>query len=188
MLKKVFLVSAVAVSFLLMAFSYGETTTIKADGPSFVGTKTCGMCHKKDKEGNQLKVWEESKHAQAYTVLASDEAKKIAKEKGIADPQKDEACLKCHTSGYAEGAMVDKKFSIEDGVQCETCHGAGSEYKSMKIMKDHAAAVAAGMKDYSVEGSVKAQCETCHNDKSPTFKGFNFEEKIKEISHMIPKG
>jgi hypothetical protein len=187
MLKRIFFVSAIAVSFLLMAFTNGETGT-KADGPSFVGVKTCGMCHKKDKDGNQLKVWEGTKHAKAYETLASDEAKKIAKEKGIDDPQKAEACLKCHASGYAEGAMVGKKFSVEDGVQCETCHGAGSEYKSMKTMKDHAKAVAAGMKDFSAEGAAEALCKTCHNEESPTFKGFNFAEKYKEISHMIPKG
>ena len=26
-------------------------------------------------------------------------------------------------------------------------------------------------------------CVTCHNEKSPTFKGFEFAERIKEVKH-----
>ena len=29
---------------------------------SFVGVKTCGMCHKSDKDGQQLSIWENSQH------------------------------------------------------------------------------------------------------------------------------
>lgn len=187
MLKILFVLSVVSVSFLLMAFSNSETVTVN-DDPSFVGVKTCGMCHKKDKDGNQLKIWKESKHANAFKTLGTEESKKIAADMGIEDPQKAAECLECHASGYEKDANIGKKFKVKEGVQCETCHGAGSKYKSMKIMKDHAKSVAAGMVDFSAEGSIKAQCETCHNEKSPTFKGFNFEERWAEIKHMIPKG
>lgn len=188
MFKKLFIVPALTIAFVLLTINYSQAQGSLSDKNSYTGVKSCGMCHKKDKDGSQLKIWEESKHAQAFKVLASPEAKKIAAAKGIANPQKDETCLKCHAIGYQAGALVDKKFSIEDGVQCESCHGAGSEYKSMKVMKNHTAAVSAGMRDFSKDGSIKDLCITCHNEKSPTFKGFNFEEKWKEIAHPIPKG
>ena len=73
-------------------------------------------------------------------------------------------------------------FLVEHGVQCETCHGAGSEYKSRKIMKDHDASVAAGMIAPDQEF-----CEPCHNDRSPTFEGFDFEKMWAEVSHPNPK-
>jgi len=44
--------------------------------------------------------------------------------------------FKMHTTGYGSAPeMFDAKFKAEDGVQCESCHGAGSEYKNMKVMK-----------------------------------------------------
>ncbi len=188
MLKKIFLVSAIIAAFVLMTYDYSSANVPVSDKNEYIGASACGMCHKKESDGNQLKIWQESKHANAFKVLATEEAKKIASAKGIADAQKAAECLECHTSGYQTGAKLAKKFSIEDGVQCETCHGAGSEYKSMKVMKDHAASVAAGMTDYTKPGSIKAQCESCHNKKSPTFKGFDFEKSWKVIAHPIPKG
>ena len=187
MIKKLLIISAVTFSLLVMAFNYAEASIPAADN-SYVGVKTCGMCHKKEADGNQLAKWEASKHSKAFEALASDAAKKIAKEKGIADAQKAEECLACHASGYQADAKVEKKFKVEDGVQCETCHGPGSEYKSMKTMKDHAAAVAAGLTDFSKEGAIEAQCRKCHNEKSPTFKGFDFAKQWAEIAHNVPKG
>ena len=43
---------------------------------------TCGMCHKKADQGEQLKIWEESAHANAFKTFKSEEADKIAAEKG----------------------------------------------------------------------------------------------------------
>ncbi|MBU1099468.1 MAG: cytochrome c family protein [Bacteroidetes bacterium] len=188
MLKKVLVLPVIAAAFMLMAFEYGSSP-VKGEN-EYIGSKKCGMCHKKDNTGNQLAIWEKSAHAKAFEVLSSDAGKAIAKEKGIADPQKAAACLKCHATGQHEGAKFDTKFEIADGVQCEACHGAGSEYKAMKVMKDHAASVAAGMTDYSVKGSAKAQCATCHENTEihPTNKDFDYEKNWAKISHMIPKG
>ena len=42
-------------------------------------------------------------------------------------------------------------------VDCETCHGPGSEYKALKVMKDKAASMKAGL---LMPG--KAECGKCH--------------------------
>jgi hypothetical protein len=152
----------------------------------FVGVKTCAMCHKTEKQGNQFGIWEKSKHAQAYKTLQSAEADKIAKEKGfktkaVETPE----CLKCHTSGSnVDASLLGKKFNIEDGVQCETCHGPGGDYKSIKIMKDQKAAIENGL---VVPEDINTFCVKCHNSESPTFdKNMDLSKMWEKIKHTIP--
>jgi len=152
----------------------------------YMGSKKCKACHSMAKSGAQFKQWESSKHAKAYETLASAEAKKIAAEKGIADPQKDGACLKCHVTAYGvDAAMLDKGYAVEEGVSCESCHGAGEGYWKKKDMED----IAKGTVDGATLGLIKpseANCIKCHNSESPTFKDFNFIEMYKQINHSIP--
>jgi hypothetical protein len=153
----------------------------------FEGVDGCKMCHKKDKSGDQYGKWLEGPHAGAYEALASDAAKAIATEKGLGNPQEAAECLKCHvTAAGVDPARLGSKYKVEDGVGCESCHGPGSEYKSMKVMK----AITAGETDAASVGLVKPTAETCtgcHNEESPTFKGFDFAEYSKKIDHSIPE-
>ena len=173
----------------IMAFFF--TTSLFAQEEKefdYVGVKTCGMCHKKDKDGAQLSKWEEGPHSGAYETLMTEEADKIAKELGHGDKAVEaDACLKCHATGFDLAAeRLGKRFSVEDGVQCETCHGPGSEYKSMKIMKDHQLSVDNGMRDFVNDESIEDFCITCHNEESPTYKEFVFEEQWSKVAHPIP--
>lgn len=151
----------------------------------FVGVKTCSPCHKGEKKGAIFEKWEKSKHAQAYNTLLSEASQKIAKEKGLKKPANESAeCLECHiTAAKADAKLLDKNFKKEDGVGCETCHGAGSAYKTMAIMKDKKKAIEAGLTTYADEKAIEAQCKTCHNEKSPTFKEFKFKEAWAQIAH-----
>ena len=112
----------------------------------YIGPKKCGMCHKKDEDGAQLSKWQEGPHAGAYAALASDEAKKYAAERGLGDPQQEDACLKCHVTGHGMSAeILGTKWNKEDGVTCEGCHGFGADYKSKKVMQDREQAIANGL-------------------------------------------
>ena len=157
-----------------------------AAGHELVGAPKCKMCHKA-KTGDQWKIWTESAHAGAFTTLASEESKKIAADKGLGDPQKEEACLKCHTTHAFLGSDVvvnaKGKYVDAEGVGCEACHGPGSDYKSKKVMKDSAAAKAAGLMMEKTE----EHCVQCHNEESPTFKGFDFAARWEEIKHPAPE-
>ena len=178
--------TAALISVLLFFFVLSANTNAQ-DKFQYVGAKKCGICHKSAKQGEQLKIWEGSAHAKAYETLKSAEADKIAKEKGFGKAVEAKECLQCHVTGYGKDAkMFEKSFSMEDGIQCEACHGPGSEYKSMKTMKDHAKAVAAGMTDFKDEAAIEALCKTCHNDKSPTHKKFVLKEMWAKIAHPIP--
>ncbi len=153
---------------------------------AFIGAEQCGMCHKSEKQGNQFGIWQKSKHAEAYKNLKTAEADKIAKEKGFTTPAvQTPECLKCHVTGYGvDASLLGPKFSQEDGVQCETCHGAGADYKSIKVMKDKDAAVANGL---VLITDIHTFCVKCHNSESPTFnKSMDLDKMWDTIKHPIP--
>jgi len=149
----------------------------------YIGVKKCSMCHQSDAKGNQYKQWLSTAHAKAYERLGSPEAKETAEKAGVSgNPQEVGQCLKCHITAYgADGSLLDSGFKKEDGVQCETCHGAGSDYMAMSVMQDRDKAIAAGLIMPTEEVCVK-----CHNEESPNFKGFNFDEYYPKIAHPRP--
>ena len=182
MTRKIFSILMILTVVVLFTF---EGTALAKD-PQFVGTKKCKMCHNSKKSGQQFSIWEASAHANSFATLASEESKAIAKKMGIADPQKSDQCLSCHVTGAGkDAAMFDKSFSQEEGVGCEACHGPGSEYKSMKVMKGITAGTMSGA-DYGLIAADEAQCKTCHNEKSPTFKGFDYKTYWGKIAHPVP--
>lgn len=175
---------------LLLSFTtYGQDKSkTKSNGDfQYVGAKACKACHLTAKTGAAFKIWEASPHAKAFEVLASPEAVKIAKAKGIEDPQKADACLKCHDTAHGvAAAKLASTFKPGEGVGCEVCHGPGSAYKSMKVMQD---LVAGKIKPETV-GLIlpgEAQCKTCHNEESPTFKAFDYKTSYAKIAHEKPK-
>jgi hypothetical protein len=162
----------------------------QAKANRYIGAQKCKTCHEKEETGNQHKQWLESKHAKAFEVLASDAAKAVAKEKGIADPQKDVACMKCHETAHGvPPAQVLKGFDPTAGVQCESCHGPG-EAHMMARMKA-AAAKTPGYPEIPageiISLPTEASCKACHNPESPTFKPFCVHERMTEIMHWNPK-
>lgn len=153
----------------------------------YVGVKMCKACHNTAKMGKQYDVWSKTKHAEAYKTLLTDKANEIAKSKGITKPAAQAPeCLECHAK-QIDPKLTESMYSEKDGVQCETCHGPGSAYKNMSVMKDKAKAIAAGLTDFKNDAAIEKWCKTCHNEKSPTFKGFKFEEMWGKIKHPVPK-
>jgi hypothetical protein len=153
----------------------------------FVGAKKCMACHKTEKLGGLAYiVWEKSKHAKAYQTLLGEEAKKIAKEKGLKAAHEAPECLKCHVAGGGTAKNVDATFKKEEGVTCESCHGAASGFMVLHSKKDEASkkkAIEAGL--VKLEKNEKL-CVTCHNSESPTFKGFKFAEMWAKTEHSKP--
>ncbi len=152
----------------------------------YMGAAKCKMCHKKANQGEQYKIWKKTAHAKAYKTLAGDKAKKYAKERGIADPQKSDKCLKCHVTAYnVDKKYLGKKFKKTDGVSCESCHGPGGDYYKKKTMKK---LFAKKIKPASVGLTIPNEkvCVRCHNDESPDFKGFDYKKYFAKIKHPIP--
>jgi cytochrome c peroxidase len=185
---------AITVAALLVAGAcLAETPAAKAPetkAPVFkyVGAAGCKACHSVAKMGGEEhKAWAASKHASAFATLATPAALEIAKKKNIADPQKADACLKCHVTGFGVAAgLKTATWKAEDGVTCEACHGPGSEYKAGPVMK----ALTAGTTKPETVGLLTATektCVKCHNAESPTYKEFKYAEMYAKIKHEKPK-
>lgn len=174
----------VSLGFIIGLLATGVSFAEGHDAANYVGVKTCGMCHKKDETGNQLSKWQASPHAKAFATLGTPEAKEVGKKLGIDDPQKSGKCLKCHSTAYnfTETAIVNEKVKVEDGVTCESCHGPGKNYMAKSTMEDQAKAIAGGLIHPATQS-----CKLCHNDQSPSFKGFDEKAYVEKIAHPNPK-
>ncbi|MBI4397920.1 MAG: cytochrome c3 family protein [Candidatus Omnitrophica bacterium] len=170
----------VLIPIFIAAFSLMSFNALALDH-EFVGAQKCALCHKKPEQGEQYRIWQESRHAKAFETLGTPEAKKIAAERGIEDPQKSGECLKCHsTAYYFTPEKVTDAIRVEEGVSCETCHGPGKDYMKKSIMEDLDAAKEAGLIIPDENTCVK-----CHNQESPNFVPFDFKEKWEKIKHPI---
>jgi YVTN family beta-propeller protein len=127
--------------------------------PVYVGARACAACHDGKGMGHQYSKWLLTHHAHAYASLSMPEAVKMARLSGIPqDPHEAPVCLGCHaTAAEAEPWERDEAFRVTDGVQCEKCHGPGSEYMDAKVMSDRDAAMKAGMRM-----PTKQDCLKCH--------------------------
>jgi len=150
----------------------------------YIGAQKCGMCHRGGKIGAQYKLWQKRKHSKSYKALLSEKGIKLAKSYGLGKASEAKVCLNCH----APTALIDEKLvargvKIENGVQCETCHGAGQHYRSMKIMKNKIKAIENGLVELA---AIKALCVKCHKGDEHTGK-FDFEKAWKQVKHPVPE-
>ncbi len=112
-------IAAVVLSFPAQSLSQNQT----------LGTSGCGLsqnnCHT-----NENNWWKDDAHKVTVDAFYDDPAayEKIAKLAGV-DPANmlkgNNQCMTCH------GTIVSGKEAreVEEGVSCESCHGAGSAYK-----------------------------------------------------------
>jgi hypothetical protein len=150
----------------LVAWVVGFAVAQDKPKATYVGADKCKPCHMA-----QHKSWLETKHAKAFTVLKPEEQKK---------PE----CVKCHITG-----ATAEKVSL-DGVQCEACHGPGSEYKKPTIMSkskfaaDRVAALKAA-RDAGLVAMTAEVCAKCHTKEgNPNFKELDFA-KSKGTVHTM---
>ena len=139
--------------------------------PEFVGAEGCKSCHTGAENVNVYEKWQKSKHAGAFELL---------KKKG---QEKNPKCIYCHTTGYQEGGYKPGSANASkfEGIQCESCHGAGSEYIEIDHM-DTGKAV-----EHGLIIPMESLCIKCHNKDCPSFKGFNFKTYFNKITHIYRK-
>ena len=166
-MKKV-LIGFFAVAFVAALFGF---TAVNADAAEYIGAKKCKACHIK-----QFKSWKTTSMADSFENLKA--GVKVAEKTaaGIEDKDytHDAGCLKCHTTGYgkAGGFVSIEETPLLAGVQCESCHGPGSEYKAI-MKKDKMYKIA----DVKAAGLIlpsedEKGCLVCHGGDSP------FTEKV----------
>ena len=133
-MKRTVLVVAVVVAIL------GLGALAASAAPTYIGAEKCKMCHNSVAYNKLWDSWKASKHANALQAA-----------KASTQPKYDAACLTCHATNNDETLA---------GVQCEACHGPGSDYKLPAVMKDRAKAIANGL----IVPDQKT-CDTCHDGK-----------------------
>ncbi len=178
----------ISLQLLFLGMFIGSVTGQNAPEPVYVGAKACAECHSGKKFGYQHSKWLLSRHASSYAVLAKPGSKTILELSGITqEPQKAAMCLGCHATGAeAEDWELDPDFRIEDGVQCEKCHGPGSEYMPMEVMTDPEAAMKAGLKMPEI-----SECMVCHVEKGShvavhNLPALDLSEAWVRIAHPTP--
>ena len=157
---------------------------------SYVGMKGCN-CHNNLSRGKQIDIWKRSKHSNAYKSLTTESASLIAKNNGLKNSANNsKECIVCHTTGSED--YITKNFPVEEGVICESCHGAASLWRGVhKRRNKKADAIEAGLlminlNDYT-KPTIEIGCRKCHNENSPTYKEFDFDEYWAKIDHPTPQ-
>ena len=148
----------------------------------YVGNEVCGTCHTRE-----YKLWLGTKHARTWVMLGMmDKAMKVGSqlEMKASMPHYSAVCLGCHgTAADAPPEYRAATFHIEDGVQCERCHGPGEKYATEQVMRNKQQAISLGLRLPS-----RDLCMNCHKAKpSHAFmekKPFDFDTSYKKIVHM----
>ncbi len=159
------------------------------------GSEKCGECHGLKNVGDQHSVWKNSKHSEAYNQLLSNKAKDFASKNGLNSPENEEKCLKCHSTEFSlKGIEKGPFYNITEGVGCESCHGAGSDYSPAEVMKDESSYIRFG----GIKGDINT-CKPCHSDSGniemilkdnscPFQKDdFNYKAAFDKIKHPLNK-
>jgi hypothetical protein len=132
-LKKWYLFLALAV--VVFAVS-APVFAVQSDKAEYAGADKCKMCHLKEYQS-----WEKMKHSKAFNTIANE-------------PDK-EKCYSCHTTGYgkATGFNDPEKTGNLKNVQCEACHGPGSEHLATKMTDKEARKATVNL---------RVDCIACH--------------------------
>jgi len=144
---------------------------------TFEGVASCAgsTCHGRA-EGNgavvrqdEIATWQEPSspsgaHSRAHAVLGGRRGQQIAASLGLGNAQSAPACLGCHAT-YAPAGQRGAKFTLGDGVGCESCHGAsGGTWlaEHYALPATHASNVAAGLTPLDNPRARAGVCLDCH--------------------------
>ncbi|MEN8005973.1 MAG: multiheme c-type cytochrome [Candidatus Krumholzibacteriota bacterium] len=123
--------------------------TMGSEKETYLGDRACMACHE-----DAWKVYLDSPHRSAFATIRN---------KGQSfEPE----CLSCHTTGYRfkNGYSDESPYNKLANVQCEACHGYGSQHA----------------RDNKWVAQAKDSCTLCHDQKnSPEFDYATYWEKIK---------
>lgn len=150
-----------------------EVTLPRDSSARFLGTETCGssQCHGSVEPWRnatvlmkERRIWEHADaHAGAYRALASESARRIARNLGLADATSAAECLGCHATAPPV-AQRGPAFRLEQGVGCESCHGPGGAFLRTHVQStsSHRGNLAAGMYPTTDPRARAHLCLSCH--------------------------
>lgn len=125
----------------------------------YVWADACKACH-----GAIYDAWHDTKHARTFTRLSAAD--------------REGTCVGCHVTGPKQ-VVMEGGTPVNANVQCESCHGPGRAHVE-------AATGGSAKPGHIVASPGQALCESCHNDRSPHYRGFFFNA-LKGLVHKVPK-
>ena len=130
-----------------------ERNAVSESSPSYVSSAGCAQCH-----AAQYVRWANSAHAHATDPLPPRQF------------EFEVSCLSCHATGIQRAsASLSVEMARLQNVQCEQCHGPGSDH------------VAKPGKGYGRIANLQSACSSCHTQQvSP---GFNAQAAWEKIKH-----
>jgi len=127
-----------------------STATGGLEVDHFLGAEVCGRCHT-----SEMSQWQTTAHARAWETLVDNKV----------DARPD--CIPCHVVGYQKPGGFktgDDAAKLAD-VQCESCHGMGTNHEKFAEAK-----------------ITEATCKGCHDaTASPRFDFALFEPHIRHV-------
>ncbi|MHC4415719.1 MAG: YVTN family beta-propeller repeat protein [Planctomycetota bacterium] len=133
--------------------------------PYYIGQQACLECHAPDDPAGACSLEPIFEHDQSYAALSRPEAEHIAALSGLVEPPpQSHVCLGCHSAaGDAGTRWTTGTFDIADGVQCESCHEAGSLHadayrlpEADRILDDRS----------RMQRLNQSMCTTCHRART----------------------
>jgi len=137
----------------------------------YVGVASCANsgCHGSTQPLNATKVLQNEyftwlntdRHAGTYNILFDERSARIARNMRLRKRAYEEkVCLDCHTTNVPAN-LVAGQVDVEDGVQCEACHGPASGWRDEHSQEGwtHEQSLALGMIDLA---SLPVRAHTCH--------------------------
>jgi hypothetical protein len=143
-----------------------------AQQPRYTGPGSCSSasCHggvqpRADESvlQNEYTTWAiQDKHSRAFSALTGDIGKRIARNLNI-NAATSFRCMGCHTLDVPEDQKA-RTFDPNEGVSCENCHGAASNWLGPHTARDgsYAKSVALGLYDTRDLVSRNEKCLSCH--------------------------
>ena len=156
------------------SLSAKEPRQIRESGGAFVGSIGCksSSCHGgAGPKRSQYITWSQKDfHTKAYAVLLNARSTRIAEAIGIAEAPTSARCTVCHSPFQsAAPSRLTRTAQPDEGVSCETCHGAAGGWLRGHTRPDwsYNTRVAAGMRDLRSLYVRANACVACHQNLAP---------------------
>jgi predicted CXXCH cytochrome family protein len=128
-----------------------KSSTNRPGQPHFLGRESCVSCHQA-----QYEQWKTTPHAKAFATLVDAHKESTAE------------CVSCHVTGFQKpgGFQSAATTAAMANVQCESCHGMGSEHN---------------MSASQISAPTESLCVGCHTAAQDST--WNYAVKLAKIRH-----
>ena len=148
-----------------------EVKLAQPNDGQFVGAAGCksSSCHggAGEKRSQYLTWSQQDFHARSYAVLINARSARMAETLALPAAQMSNRCTVCHSPFQSVvPARLTTTAHVDEGVSCESCHGAAGPWLRGHTRKDwnYAMRIAAGMRDLRSLYVRANTCVACHQN------------------------